>query len=72
MQSKKHSMMETFLNIAIGWIVSICANAIIFPIVGVDLPLEANLKVSVFFTIISIIRTYAVRRYFNRLHTLQT
>ena len=68
MQSKIHSLYESLLNIFIGWVISVISSAIIFPLLGVDLPLEANLKASVFFTIISIVRTYFVRRYFNRLH----
>ena len=65
MQTKKQSLIETSANIFIGWIISVASSAIIFPLLGVDLPLEANLKASVFFTIVSIARTYFVRRYFN-------
>ena len=68
MQSKIQSFYESLLNIFIGWVVSVISSAIIFPMLGVDLPLEANLKASVFFTAISIVRTYFVRRLFNRLH----
>ena len=71
MQSKRQSFYESLLNIFIGWLVSVISSAIILPLLGVDLPLEANLKASAFFTVISIIRTYAVRRYFNRLHMKQ-
>jgi len=72
MQSKIQSFYESLLNIFIGWVVSVISSAIIFPMLGVDLPLEANLKASVFFTIISIVRTYFVRRFFNRLHRKTT
>ena len=65
MQSKRQSLIESFTNIFIGWVISVISSAIIFPLLGVDLPLEANLKASAFFTVISIVRTYFVRRYFN-------
>lgn len=71
MQSKVQSLLESLLNIFIGWLISVISSAIIFPMLGVDLPWEANLKASAIFTVISIVRTYFVRRYFNRLHVKQ-
>ena len=71
MQTQLHSLLESFANIFIGWLVSVLSSAIIFPLLGVDLPWEANLKASAFFTVISIVRTYFVRRYFNNRHKLK-
>ncbi|MCD1186749.1 hypothetical protein FLL65_08455 [Vibrio cholerae] len=39
---------------------------IIFPFFGVNLPLSDNLLIGAFFTIVSIIYSYTLRRFFNR------
>ena len=66
MQSKVQSLLESFANIFIGWVIGVLSSAIVFPLVGVEMPLEANLKASVFFTVISMVRSYAIRRYYNK------
>ena len=48
MQTRLQSLLESFANIFIGWVVSVLSSAIIFPLLGVDLPWEANLKASAF------------------------
>jgi hypothetical protein len=65
MQSRKLSLIETFVGIFIGWCVSIWLNANVFPLFGINIPMETNLKVSVIFTIAAILRSYALRRFFN-------
>lgn len=65
MQSRKHSLIETAVNIFIGWFVAIALNALVFPMFGINIPMDTNLKVSVIFTIAAIIRGYALRRFFN-------
>jgi hypothetical protein len=65
MQTRLESLIETFINIAIGYVVAICSQMLIFPYFGIDIPLSTNLALGGFFTVISIIRSYLVRRYFN-------
>lgn len=65
MQTRKLSLIETFANIFVGWIVSIILTATVFPLFGINIPIETNLKVSVIFTIAAIIRGYTFRRVFN-------
>lgn len=65
MQSRMESFIETCINIAIGYVIAICSQLLIFPHFGINLPLSTNLIMGGFFTVISIARSYFVRRYFN-------
>lgn len=68
MQSNKESIIETITNIGSGmilsWIVTIYGLPLLIPIESVR-PSEA-LKVTCFYTIISLARSYFWRRFFNK------
>ena len=66
MQTKKQSLFEAITNTAVGFIISLIASFIIFPMVGIHTTPLQNLGVTIFYTIISIIRSYVIRRWFNR------
>lgn len=68
MQSKIHSLIESITNIAIGYVIAIASQIAIFPLFDIHVPISSNLKIGGCFTIVSIVRTYAVRRYFNRFY----
>lgn len=68
MQTKKQSLLEAFVNIAIGYSVAIASQLVIFPMFGIDIATEDHLLIGFYFTIISITRTYLVRRYYNFRH----
>lgn len=58
--------MEALTNIVIGLVISTIANWIILPaVLGVELTIMANIQIAVFFTIVSLARSYAIRRIFN-------
>ena len=65
MQSKKESMIETLTNVGIGWFISFIANMLVLPLFGYNINLTDGLLISIIFTIISIVRSYVVRRWFN-------
>ena len=64
-QSKLGSLLESTVNIFVGWSVALASQLVIFPLYGVNLPLSDNLWISVWFTAISLVRSYAIRRWFN-------
>lgn len=53
----------------IGYWVAVGAQMLIFPLFGVHLPASDNMLIGVLFTIVSLVRSYLLRRLFNRLHT---
>lgn len=67
MQSHKHSIYEAIINALIGFAVSFAFQLIIYPAYGAQFTLMDNLHIGILFTIISFIRSYLVRRYFNQM-----
>lgn len=65
-QSKKMSMVESCANVAIGYGVAVASQVAIFPMFGIRCQLRDNLLIGLWFTAISIIRSYALRRLFNK------
>ena len=66
MQTKKHSLLESCTNVVIGYGVAISSQLIIFPWFDIDIPLSDNFIIGFYFTCISLVRSYVLRRYFNR------
>lgn len=64
-QTKKHSLIESVVNVVIGYIIAIISQVAIFPIYGITIPLTKQLTMGLWFTVISIVRSYVIRRYFN-------
>ena len=66
MQSKLESLTEAVINTFIGFVIAFISQLVFFPIVGIEVTLEQNFILNVLFTLVSIIRTYVIRRYFNK------
>ena len=67
-QSRLGSFVESVANVAIGYWVAVGAQMAIFPVFGVNLPLHQNMAIGALFTVVSLIRSYCLRRLFRRLH----
>lgn len=65
-QTRLGSLSESLINIAIGYSISVVSTQVIFPLYGYDVKFTDNLLISTWFTVISIARSYAVRRVFER------
>jgi hypothetical protein len=68
MQTKTQSMIETLAGVLIGYIVALISQLVIFPFFDIEISLTDNLIIGFWFTVISIIRGYYVRRLFNYIH----
>ena len=69
MQTRLESFIESAMNIGIGYFVALASQLLIFPMFGIIIPFSTNLWIGLWFTVISLIRSYAIRRWFNkRLH----
>ena len=68
-QSRRGSIVEAWINIVIGFGVNFVANLFFLPLVGAKFTMLDNLSLGFIYTSISIVRSYAVRRFFNaRIH----
>jgi hypothetical protein len=66
MQSRKHSALETFFNILVGYAAAIASQIAIFPLFGIHVPFETNFVIGGWFSVTSIVRSYTLRRLFAR------
>ena len=64
-QTRRHSAMESVANVIIGYSVALVSQILIFPLFGIFLPLSSNLEIGAYFTVISLIRSYVLRRLFT-------
>lgn len=66
MQSKFQSLIESFINILIGYLTALLSQLLIFPLFNINIPIQDNLLIGLYFTLISLVRSYIIRRYFNK------
>ena len=65
-QKRKHSFIESLVNVAIGYSVALVSQLVVFQIYDIDISLKTNLWIGIWFTGISIMRSYVIRRWFNK------
>lgn len=66
-QSPAWSLIEASVSVAIGYVVAILANVIVLPLFGMPVRLDQAAGIAFAFTFISLVRSYLVRRLFNRM-----
>jgi hypothetical protein len=67
-QSKLGSIVEAWANIAVGFGVNFAANMFLLPLFGFStLTLRTNFEIGALYTVISLVRSYVLRRWFNGL-----
>ncbi len=67
-QSRIMSAVESVANVAIGYCVALAGQMLVFPIYGIEASLTTNVAIGAWFTGISLVRSYYVRRLFNWIH----
>ncbi len=65
-QSRAGAFVEAWANVAIGYGVNFAANLVVLPLFGFAVSVTDALGIGVVFTVISVLRSYLVRRFFNR------
>ena len=64
-QSRAMSLVEAVANVVVGYGVAVVTQVLIFPIFGLHTTLAQNLKMGAVFTLVSIARSYILRRLFE-------
>lgn len=67
-QSRRHSMVEAIAGTTIGFVVSVLASLVVYPLHGHTFSLGEVSSITLIFTVLSVVRGYVVRRLFNRWH----
>lgn len=65
MQTRTQSFIEAVVNVLIGYTVALISQLLIFPMFDIHVTFTDNLLIGLWFTVISIIRSYTIRRWFN-------
>jgi len=68
MQSRLQSFIETCCQTLLGFLIALAAQIWLVPLFGVETSLSQDIGVTMMFTLISLARSYAMRRVFNYLH----
>ena len=66
-QSRRLSLVEAITNVAVGYLLAVITQIVVFPWFGIHPSLGENLAIGSIFTGISLVRSYALRRLFERL-----
>ena len=65
MQTRRHSALEAAANIVVGYIGAVGSQMILFPLFGISVSHSTNLLMGGWFTAISIVRSFTLRRLFS-------
>ena len=66
-QSRRLSLVEAITNVTVGYVLAVVTQILVFPWFGIHPSLGENLAIGSMFTGISLLRSYALRRLFDRL-----
>ena len=64
-QSRRMSLVESLANVAVGYGVAVLTQIVVFPFFGLYVSLAENLVMGAVFTIVSIARSFTLRRVFE-------
>jgi len=67
MQSRWMSLVEAATNIVVGYCLAVLTQVLVFPLFGLSVSLGENLGIGAVFTIVSLVRSFTLRRLFNAL-----
>lgn len=59
------SAVEAVANVAVGYLIAVAATVIILPAFGYRVTAQDAVGISAAFTVVSLLRSYALRRLFN-------
>lgn len=65
-QSRRHSLLESCANTVCGYVVAVSSQLLVFPLFDIHIPMRSNLGIGLWFTGVSLARSYVIRRWFNK------
>ena len=66
MQKKLHSFIESVTNVVVGYGFAILTQMCVFPLFGLSVTIGDNILIALIFSVVSIVRSYILRRIFTR------
>lgn len=68
-QTRIMSAVESVANVAVGYGIAVATQAAVFPLFGIQATVTDHLAIGAIFTAVSLVRSYVLRRVFNRIKT---
>lgn len=65
-QSRRMSAVESVANVAVGYGIAVATQVVVFPLFDIAVSGGDHLAIGAIFTAVSLVRSYALRRLFNR------
>ena len=66
-QSKAQSLIEAAANVLIGFVIAVATQVVVFPWFGLYVSTVDHIGISLCFLVVSMGRSYIIRRYFDRM-----
>jgi hypothetical protein len=64
-QSRAMSLVESLTNVAVGYGIAVVTQMLVFPLFGLSATLAENMAIGAVFTVVSIARSFTLRRVFE-------
>lgn len=64
-QSRTMSLIEAATNVIVGYVLAVLTQVVVFPWFGIETGLGDHLAIGLLFLMVSLIRSYCLRRVFN-------
>lgn len=71
-QSRTMSLVESLTNVAVGYGIAVVTQILVFPLFGLSTTLAENMAMGAIFTVVSIARSFTLRRLFERIRVSMT
>ena len=68
-QSRLMSLVESVANVTVGYSMAVVTQILIFPVFGLYATVAQTLQMGVVFTLVSLARSYVLRRMFEEIRT---
>jgi hypothetical protein len=65
-QNRFMSLVESIANVAVGYLLALTTQVILFPLFGIKASLSEHLAIGAAFAGVSVLRSYVLRRLFER------
>ena len=64
-QSREASLLEAATNVTLGFVLALLMQALLYPMFGIHTTVLTDSTIAVVFTLVSLVRSYLVRRAFE-------
>ena len=64
-QSRLMSLVEAGANVVVGYGIAVLTQMAVFPLFGLSTTISKNLAIGAIFTVVSLVRSYVLRRAFE-------